>query len=108
MNKLPHLSNDNPTGALWGSVDFAISCSSFDDLGFLRVCGIGFGNPCGRDRHRAETSSRSAHNDGHNLNTMVDDGLIFNSTNALLIVQLSEILYLAYTRLNASLRYTRS
>jgi hypothetical protein len=83
INELPHFSGGNPTGALWGSVDFAISCSSFDDLGVLRVCGIGFGNPCGRDRHRAETSSRSAHNDGHNLNTMVDDGLIFNSTNTL-------------------------
>jgi hypothetical protein len=91
MNKLPHFSDGNPTSALWGSVDFTILCSSFDDLGVLRVCGIGFGNPCGRDRHRAETSSRSAHNDGHNLNTMVDDGLIFNSTNTLAGSQLPRL-----------------
>jgi hypothetical protein len=82
MNKLPHLSGSNPTSFLWNSVDFTILCSSFNNLGFLRVCGMGFGNPCGRDRHQAEISSRSAHNNSHNHNTIADDGLLLNSTNS--------------------------
>lgn len=50
---------------------------------FLRVCGIGFGNLCGRDCHQAGISSRSAHNDSCHNNTIVRDSLISNSTNLL-------------------------